>query len=82
VLIVSGRPADTVDLGPYRDLVDVDDVVTASLGHRRVTALVRPDGYLAAVGTAADTAAIRGYLQDLAGTTARVAGRRWPVGRT
>jgi hypothetical protein len=70
VLIVSGRPADTVDLGPYRDLVDI---VTMPPGRRRATALIRPDGYLAAAGTAADTAAIRGYLQDLAGTTTRAA---------
>jgi len=70
VLIVSGRPADAVALGPYRDLVDI---VTVPPGRRRATALIRPDGYLAAAGTAADTAAIRGYLQDLAGTTTRAA---------
>ena len=63
VLIVSGRPSDAVDLGPYTDLVDI---VTAPLGRRGTTALVRPDGYLAAVGTAADTSAIRGYLLNLA----------------
>ena len=70
VLVVSGQPADAVDVEPYRDLVDV---VTAPLGRHRATALVRPDGYLAAVGKATDTAAILGYLQDLAGTTARIA---------
>ncbi len=39
----------------------------------RATALVRPDGYLAAVGTVPDMTAIRHYLQDLAGTSAPVA---------
>ena len=56
-------PADRVDLRPYRDLVAL---VTAPLRHRRAIALVRPDGYLAAVGTADDTTAIRDYLQHLA----------------
>ena len=67
-LVMSNRaagPADRVDLRPYRDLVAL---VTAPLRHRRAIALVRPDGYLAAVGTADDTTAIRDYLQHLAAT--------------
>jgi len=56
-------PADWVDLRPYRDLVAL---VIAPLRHRRVIALVRPDGYLAAVGTADDTTGIHDYLQHLA----------------
>lgn len=62
VLVVARQPADAVDIGPHRDLVEV---VTAKVGRRRVIALVRPDGYLAAVGTPEDTAAIRDYLRDL-----------------
>jgi hypothetical protein len=50
------------DLGPYVDLVDVR---TAPRGMFHGRVLVRPDGYVAAVGTAANMAAIRGYLQDL-----------------
>jgi hypothetical protein len=61
VLITSGRTAD-VDAAPYRDLVVP---VTARLGHLRASALIRPDGYVTAVGTAGDTAAIRSYLHDL-----------------
>jgi hypothetical protein len=67
-LVMSNRaagPADRVDLRPYRDLVAL---VTAPLRHRRTIALIRPDGYLAAVGTADDTTAIRDYLQHLAAT--------------
>jgi hypothetical protein len=58
-------PADRVDLRPYRDLVAL---VTAPLRHRPAIALVRPDGYLAAVGTTDDTTAIRDYLQHLTAT--------------
>jgi hypothetical protein len=70
----SSRP-DTLPTsmwGPYRDLVIF---VTASLGSRHAVALVRPDGYVTAVGTVGDTAAIRGYLQGLAAPPARTGGR-------
>ena len=65
-LVISNRavdPADWLDLRPYSHFVAL---VTAPLRHRRAIALVRPDGYLAAVGTAGDTTAIRDYLQHLA----------------
>ena len=51
------------DMDPYVDLVDV---LTPPPGIVNGTVLVRPDGYVAAVGTAGNTAAIRGYLRDLA----------------
>jgi 2-polyprenyl-6-methoxyphenol hydroxylase-like FAD-dependent oxidoreductase len=51
------------DVDPYRDLVDV---LTAPRGIAPGTVLVRPDGYVAAVGTPGNMAAIHGYLRDLA----------------
>ena len=55
---------DVVALQPYREVVDV---VTAPADVLDGTALVRPDGYVAAVGTAGDLAPILGYLRDLVG---------------
>src|SRR4051794_22132812 len=51
------------DVARYRDLVDV---LTAPRGIVTGTVLVRPDGYVAAVGTLGNMAAIHGYLRDLA----------------
>jgi hypothetical protein len=50
------------DVDLYRDLVDV---LTAPRGIVAGTVLVRPDGYVAAVGTPGNMAAIHGYLRDL-----------------
>jgi hypothetical protein len=58
VLVDGARTAPTTYAADYGDDVDV---VTAPLPHGAV-ALVRPDGYLAAVGTALDSKAIREYL--------------------
>jgi hypothetical protein len=59
VLVVSADAADDVDLDGHRELVEI---VRAPLRHRRAVALVRPDGYLAAVGTAGNVASIENYL--------------------
>ena len=63
VLVVFGEATHDVNLDRYREFTEI---VTASLGRRRALALVRPDGYLAAVGTAGDTAAIHEYLTEQA----------------
>jgi hypothetical protein len=61
VLLVAGDPP--AGLAPYRDQVEV---VSAPLGRLQSCVLVRPDGYVAAVGSATNTAAVPGYLHDLA----------------
>jgi 2-polyprenyl-6-methoxyphenol hydroxylase-like FAD-dependent oxidoreductase len=53
------------DLAPYRDQVEV---VSAPLGRSHGCVLVRPDGYVAAVGTGTDTTAVLDYVQELAPT--------------
>jgi hypothetical protein len=63
VLVVFGDAAHDVYLDRYRGFAEI---VTACLGHRRAVALVRPDGYLAAVWTAGDTASIHEYVREQA----------------
>lgn len=61
-VLIGGLGTETgVARGPYRELVDVCSARTAMRGG---TALVRPDGYVAAVGTAGDMASIFGYGRD------------------
>jgi 2-polyprenyl-6-methoxyphenol hydroxylase-like FAD-dependent oxidoreductase len=62
VLLGPQSAADMVALEPYREVVDV---VTAPADVLDGTALVRPDGYVAAVGAAGDLASILGYLRGL-----------------
>ena len=63
--VISGSAPDlTFDTATYDGHVDV---VTASLP-RGASALVRPDGYLAAVGTAFDTSEIHDYLRSILAT--------------
>ena len=71
VLLVAGETQP--DLAPYRDQVEV---VSAPLGRPHGCVLVRPDGYVAAVGTGTDTTAVLDYVQELAPTvgTAEYAG--------
>jgi 2-polyprenyl-6-methoxyphenol hydroxylase-like FAD-dependent oxidoreductase len=61
VLVVSDQAADDLDLDQCREIAEI---VTARLGHHRGVALVRPDGYLAAVGTADDCASVHAYLAE------------------
>jgi hypothetical protein len=61
VLVVSQDAAGHVDLDRYRPFAEI---VRARLGHRRAAALVRPDGYLAALGTADDTAWLHDYVTE------------------
>ena len=64
-VVISGSAPDlTFDTATYDGHVDV---VTASLP-RGASALVRPDGYLAAVGTAFDTSEIHDYLRSILAT--------------
>jgi hypothetical protein len=69
VLVASDCAADSVDRNEYPDVVDV---VTALWGRRRALALVRPDGYLAAVATTDDTTSIHEYLERQAPVAGRV----------
>jgi 4,5-epoxidase len=62
--VVLTRGVGTFDATTYDGLVDV---VSASLPHG-ASALVRPDGYLAAVGTAFDTSEIHTYLHSVLAT--------------
>jgi 2-polyprenyl-6-methoxyphenol hydroxylase-like FAD-dependent oxidoreductase len=64
--VLIGEPGTETGVagGPYRELVDVCSARSATRGG---TALVRPDGYVAAVGTAGEMASILGYLRDLSG---------------
>src|SRR4051794_25940668 len=62
LLVPDGRETGG-EVGPCGDLVDV---LTAAPGMLHGPVLVRPDGYVAAVGSAGNMAAIRGYLHDLA----------------
>jgi hypothetical protein len=58
-----GMTLDALGLGHYGDLVDV---ATGRVWHGpTAVALVRPDGYLAALGTPDDLAQVHGYLRDL-----------------
>ena len=60
VLLIAGEPP--AGLGVYRDQLEL---VRASLGRSRACVLVRPDGYVAAVGLGADSASVRSYLRDM-----------------
>jgi hypothetical protein len=60
VLLVAGGPP--AGLAAYRDRLEV---VRGSVGRSRGCVLVRPDGYVAAVGVGADGAAVREYLREL-----------------
>ncbi len=61
VVISGSAPDPTFDTATYDGHVDV---VTASLP-QGASALVRPDGHLAAVGTAFDTSEIHDYLRSI-----------------
>ena len=61
VVISGSAPDPTFDTATYDGHVDV---VTASLP-KGASALVRPDGHLAAVGTAFDTSEIHDYLRSI-----------------
>jgi hypothetical protein len=69
VLVVSDCAADSVDRDEYADVVDI---VTAPWGRRRALALIRPDGYLAAVATADDPTSIHEYLERQAPVAGQV----------
>ncbi len=60
ILLVSGEPP--AGLAAHRALVEI---VPASLRRRRAWVLVRPDGYVAAVGRGPDNTAVLGYLRSL-----------------
>ena len=65
VLLVTGDPP--AELAPYLDRIEL---VNAPLGRSRSWVLVRPDGYVAAVGNDHDTSPVIRYLDHLTPPTA------------
>jgi hypothetical protein len=65
VLVICQNAADDMDLDRYREFAEI---VRAPLGHRRAVALVRPDGYLAALATTGNTVSIDEYVTEHVGS--------------